>query len=311
MTEYHNPPTVKYFKDFRRVEPIDINSSRLSDFKTCPTLYFFKDVLGYKPRYTPVYLTWGGTIHKFRETLEVLYDKGEYPLPAIVGLAVIEAMKYWGDTPDPPATDRKFGFMTKARLSDVMMHIGKLWIQEKDQGDIKVVSAEKSFIIQLPDGSWSSGTPDQWVRWKGKLWGRDFKHTTKDLKYFKRTVFPNDQFVRYTYAEQKLHGERISGQIIDIIHTTRDVGPISHRELIAFTPEVLDKWEEEQKFWVNALSYARDNDNYPQSEKTCSFCPFHEVCQSQTQAGKEYVLRTKYKFEPWDNIREGTLLLGG
>lgn len=308
---YENVP-IKYFKDFKRVEPKEVNSSRLDDYKKCPEFYRIKHVLGYKPKGDAVYLTWGRTVHKFFETLEILYAQKKYPSnESIVGLAIIEAMKEWGDTKDPPPEDRKFGFMTKSRLSDLLIFASKVWLQEKATGNIEVLSAEKSFSIQLPNGMWISGTPDQpLVKWGGAKYVRDFKTTTKEIKYYRRSLQPNDQFIRYVYSTSELVGEKVTGIIVDIFYMTKDKGPTFHREIISFSKEVLDRWVEDQNYWMKVLDYSRENDYYPQNENQCKYCVFHNVCKSQSQMAKEYVLKTEYVFAPWDNIREGAILLG-
>lgn len=309
MNIYENV-TKKYFVDFKRVEPIEVNSSRLGDFKTCPELYRLKHVLGYKPKKNEIYLTWGGTVHKFFESLEILWAQKKYSNEAIVGLATIEAMKFWGDTKDPPVEDRKFGFMTKARLADLLLFASKRWIQEKADNTIAVLAAEKSFSIQLPNGMYVSGTPDQMIKWSGRILGRDLKTTTVEWKYYKRRLFPNDQFARYTYSESKLSNIEVSGQMIDVYYMTRDKGPTFNREIVTYTPEKLERWLKDQDYWKQALDYAREHDNYPQNEAACTRCPFHEVCASSSQAAKDYTLKMKYVYAPWDNIREGTVLLG-
>lgn len=306
----HENVPVKYYKDFQRVEPVEMNSGRLRDYKFCPELYRLKNVLGYKPKESPIYWVWGRSIHKFLERLEVYYAEKKYPNEAIVGLAIIDAMKEWGDTKDPPIDDRKFGFMTKSRLSDLLLFISKYWIAEKEAGKIEVLSTEKTFSIQLPDGQWISGTPDNpIIKWQGSKYVRDFKSTTKEFKYYKRGLFPNDQFARYVYGAQELIGEKVSGFMVDIFYMTRDKGPSFHREIIGFSKEVIDRWLNDQIYWKNAIDYSRENDNYPLNENNCIWCPFHRVCQAQSQMGKEYVLKTEYIFAPWDNVREGSLML--
>ena len=47
------------------------------------------------------------------------------------------------------------------------------------------------------------GRADQIVKWSGKVWGRDFKTSSKDGAFYQRQLDPNEQFTGYTYAEGK------------------------------------------------------------------------------------------------------------
>jgi hypothetical protein len=301
MLIYENVP-IKNWIGFKRVEPIEVGSHLLADYKWCPKFYFLKNVLGYKAPSNPIYITWGSVAHKFFHSLELNY-KTHKNVELSIGLATIEAMKSWGNTKDPPPEDRKYGFMTKSRLSDLLVYVSKVWQREKNAGDVEVIYSEQAFNMQLPNGMWIRGRPDQLIRWNGRNLGRDFKFTTIPLEWYERLLKPSDQFARYTYAETKQLNKQVSGQRVDVFFMTRDKGPTFKPFLILYTEEEINTWLREQSYWKQQLDFSRENDLYPKNENRCSRCVFHKVCKEQTQSSEEWTLKSQFKFDPYDPER--------
>lgn len=297
----HIDPPIKLYKTFKRVEPVAPSSHQITDYKRCPELYRLKHVLGYTAVGEPVYLTWGRAVHTFFESAEKNIKNFPDVPYAATGLAIQAAMKTWGNQKDADPTDRKWSYMTKARLSDLLATLSGWWVSEKTKKVVEVISTEQPFTIQLPNGMFTSGKPDQIVKWNGKLWARDFKTTSKDIRWFRRELYPNDQFARYTYATSELSGTRVAGVLVTVIYLTKDKGPTIYDETVTYTPESLQRWIEDQEAWKHFIEWSRENDNYPQNESFCKFCQFHEVCKEPTQAAKEYILRSKYVFAPYDS----------
>lgn len=304
----HKDIPIKHFKSFERHEPVAIDSSALMEFKRCPLAYFFRYVLGFTDKEEPVYFTWGSAYHKYRETLELVYkkngeDKSKLDLYSAEALGA--ALKLWGAR-NNPLPGSKFAHVTKERLIAACIESHKAWKGEKTRGSIIVLQTEQPFSIELPNGVKRSGRFDQVILWNGRVWGRDFKTTTKDWKYFQRTFWPNDQFSGYTYAQKLLTGKTVAGQLVEAVINraptkTEDRLPEVQSKIVAINEGQLETWLDEQLYWDQSLKMARENDLYPKNEKSCGWCPYHQVCQGSNEMAQETILKSHYTVRVWDN----------
>jgi len=309
----HEPPKIRQFEGFERHEPVNIDSSALMQFKTCPRSYFFRYVLGFDTKDEKIYFAFGTAYHKYREMLEVYYKEAGKPkdpplLDAISARALTDAIKSWGKTKDPHPDDNFF-WLTQKRMLAACMEGHKHWKLEKQKGQIEVLESEQPFNVTLPNGVTISGRFDQVIRWSGRIWGRDFKTTTKGPYYFKRGLWPNDQFTRYTMAQRLLSGQRVDGQLVEVLYNERptqkmDKPPRIEVETVPIAESYLNDWLDEQLYWDAQLRWARENDSYPKNEKSCSFCSYHQVCQRPSEAGQIATLKSNFKIRVWDNAAE-------
>jgi len=307
-------PKQVFMAAFPRYEPLIKDSTAIVTAKTCFRKYFYRIVLGRVPGNTAPWLTFGGAYHKFREHLELEYNKllkeGKTKEDACL-FSFQPALKAGVDNLDkrhvtPPA-GTQWDFFTKDRFTKSCKEAWKHWVIEKKQNKIEVIAIEQAFNVQLRDGSSTSGRFDQIIRWNGKLWGRDFKTTSKEGAYYSRTLEPNDQFTRYTLSESLLCGEPVQGQIIEVLYNSKSKGPLISVYTTTRTPEQLKKWEDELIFFHQLLAMCREQDNWPMMDNyyQCSHCDYHSVCKKPNEAAQMAQLRNEYKLEPWDNTRIG------
>lgn len=301
MIVHENVP-IKRFNGFKRVEPIAIDSSAMKEFQKCPRAYFFHYVLSYVPAEEKIWLTWGKAVHKFYESAEINLKKFNN-VDMASALAMQAAIQTWGKTKDAPAENKKFAFMNKVNLSNLLVNAAKEWKKEKESGVISVTQSEFPFNHQLSNGVWSSGKMDQLILQSGKRMVRDFKTTSKKWQWYKRELAPSDQFARYTKAAISLTGQSVLGVVADVIICNSE-GLKFEREVITYTKEELNAWELAQKHWDDSLKRCRDNDEYPMVERSCNFCDYRDVCTTRSEASQVYMLKSKFKFKVWDNASE-------
>lgn len=314
--EIHEHPNKRFMKKYNRYEPVIKDHTAMIQAKQCLRMYFYRIVLGRTPNETAPWFAWGSAYHKFREHLERTYGFGENAPPKFdqekANLAFATAadvgIKYWKNHGKDEPVGSKYEFYTTERLLKSFVEAFKHWSREKQRGQIVVVAVEQAFNVMLPDGSHRSGRADQIVRWQGKLWGRDFKTTSKDTTFYSRGIDPNEQFTGYTYAEAKLAGEPVQGQLIEVLYNAKATknkqnGPEIFEFTASRTKYQLDKWEEEHQFWNKVIDQAREADVWPMVEVSCPFCPFHSVCKQPSEVAMMYQLETQYKVEPWDNTK--------
>lgn len=309
----------RFMKEFDRYEPVIKDHTAMITAKTCLRMFFYRIVLGFTSKESSHIFAWGNSYHKFREVLEKNYGYGDAAPPTFneskaqeaFTVAATEAVGYWKKYGKDQEIGSKFEFMTTERMLRTCVEAYKHWSQEKKQGAIKVIAVEQPFNIQLSDGTYRGGRADQIVRWMGKLWGRDFKTTSKDSYFFERQLDPNEQFTGYTFAEQALcGGEQVQGQLVEVMYNGKGTkkepskgGPTIYTFTASRTPYQLKEWEQDHIFYTQILKRAREEDRYPMQEVACSFCPYHSVCKQPNESAMAYQLKTQYVLEPWDYNR--------
>lgn len=331
---YDPPPELrKFMGKFQRYEPVVQDHSAVSVAHRCKRKYFLRIVLGFTERTAPQYFGFGSCYHKFREVLEKQFlglapfkplEKNERMQEdaqiTMLSVAIAAARDLWKrkKMKDPPPDD-KWSFMTEAKLIESCAHAFKYWQAEKQQGRIEVIAVEQNFVVALPDGTRIAGKADQIVKWNGKLWGRDFKTSSKEQNaYYARTLDPNDQFTRYTWAESELSGVRfgadgsisgvpVNGQLVEVLYNAKPTkkeqkGPSVHPHIASRSATQLSAWVKEQIFYSKLLEMLRDNDMYPMEPAACSFCEFHSVCKTSGERAMMAKLEAEFKIEPWDCV---------
>ena len=282
---------------YQRHEPVIHDSTAIVTAKTCFRKYFYKIVLGFRAKGNPPYIAFGSCYHEFREVLEKTQSLDQ---------ALDAAATMWEKIGRNPPVGADYDFLTGERLFKSCMVAHEHWLKEKKNGRIQVIAVEQEFVVTLKDGTTrTGGRADQIVRWNGKLWGRDFKATTKTSAYYQRLLDPNDQFTRYTLAEGKLCGEEIQGQLIELMFNTRKEGPKVVPLSTGRTPGQLSRWEDEQIFFEKLLDQCRNEDVWPMCEAHCPFCEYHSVCKQVNEGGMMSTLESNFSQIAWDFTRAG------
>lgn len=298
-----HPKPYRFMGEFERMEPLILDHTAIINAKTCMRKYFFAIVLGMNPRGDPMpYFAFGSAYHKFREVLEISYRDNPNGTP--YKDALIAAVKYWGEATGgkEPQLGTKWDFLTRARLMKSCEVAYDKWKEEKKQGKIEVLAIEQPFNVELGEGEYTSGRFDQIVRWNGKVWGRDFKTSSKEGAFYARGLDPNDQFTRYTYAEQQLAGTKVEGQIIEVLYNSKKEGPRVTPYLSTRTQWQLEDWKADEMFMRETIARAREQDRWPKQEHNCSFCQFHSVCKMGSEGSQRAKLKQEFTQRPWDNM---------
>lgn len=292
------PPLVKFMAKYTRHEPVVRDHSSVIRAKECKRKYFYNIVLAFKKKGSSPALHFGSCYHTFREVLEKNKDDEKH-----LDIAVTAAMEQWKEIGDPPV-GADFDFLTGGRLLKSCLIAYEHWQKEKAQGKVEVIASEQEFIVTLSDGNTKiGGRADQIVRWNGKLWGRDFKATSKNSAWYQRLLEPNDQISRYTLGEGLLTGETIQGQLVELLYNTKKEGPKIIPLIATRTPQQIERWEKDQIFYEKILDLCRNEDNYPMEEAGCTYCDYHSVCKQMTEGAMMATLEQHFEQKPWDFTR--------
>lgn len=300
-----------FFPNLPRAEPHLRDSTAITRFMECPRKYFYSMVLGYKSDKPYPYFTFGNAYHKFREVLEIHWM--EDPLisnaPEYVMNALDRALKFFDKHHVPPPKGNKFEFMNKDRIIKSCLKSAEHWKQEKKAGAIVVMAIEQPFQITLDDGEVIAGRFDQVINMRGKVRGRDFKTSSISGSYYINTLNPNDQFTRYTYAENKLAGwdetdvndkMPVDGQIIEVLFNTKTQGPTIEAFPALRTRNEILQWLAEQRYWHKIMAECRASDIWPMNTRSCTYCEFRPVCKMSSESHQQSKLKHSYNHEPWD-----------
>jgi hypothetical protein len=317
--EYEKPTTIRRFKELPRYEPLVKDSSVIMTFKTCQLKFFFRYVLGYTRQDNPAYFTFGTCYHYYREKLEIYYkqfsEAGEAKEDAVdmaYFLAAKDTLALWDKLAPDITPNPKFEFLNKGLLKDTMKYTWeKHWKKEKLTGAMTVVATEQPISVQITNGVrewWIGGRADQMVKWNGRFWGKDFKTSSKEDRWFVRGINPNHQFLFYTILEEIVHGQPLQGQIVEMMYngeppkkaSTAPRGPEIYTHPVSYTTEEKELFKEELMGWLTLMDNAREADMYLKNESHCSFCEFHEVCQNSSDRGRVQTLKSKYQVKIWD-----------
>lgn len=285
-------PVKRFMAKYERHEPLVRDHTSIITFKTCKRKYFLKIVLGFRPKQTPTYFAFGSAYHKFREVLEKTSD---------VAQAISAAITYWQKNGTEPIVGTKWAHLTGARLMASCKEAYKFWQKERANGTVKVIAVEQFFQVTLSDNKTViGGRADQILRWNGKLWGRDFKTSSKMGKFYDRTLEPNNQFTLYTVAESKLSSERVLGQLVEVMYNTKEEGPKVVPLMTSRTEDQLNAWEKDMIFYTKIMDMCRNEDCYPMEESHCPYCEFHSVCKAPSEGAMMGQLEYNFTQVPWD-----------
>jgi hypothetical protein len=317
--DVHTDIPIRRFKNLPRYEPVVKDSSVIMTYKTCPLKYFYRYILGYTRQGNPAYFAFGTCYHYFRERLEINYNQfieakeaKEDAVDMAYFISAQETLKLWDELSPAISPDAKWEFLNKGLLKSSMEYVWKNhWKKEKLVGAMTVIATEQPFTIQIGNGTktwWIGGRADQLAKWNGRLWGKDFKTSSKEDRWFVRGTNPNHQFALYTVSEEIIHGQPIQGQIVEMLYngeppkkaSTKSRGPEIFVHPISFTTEQKEQFKEELMYWLTLMDMSREMDMYVMNENHCTFCEFHEVCQNSNDRGREQTLKQKYHKKIWD-----------
>lgn len=289
----YDPAQVKFLPNLPRHEPFVMDSTAYKVLVECRRKYFYKIVLGRIPfanKFQNI-LDFGTHYHKFRELLETH--------------GYSEAMNYiLGAKITPVEPGSKFAFLDSLRLVKTCQAAYEHWKVEKSQNKIEVIAVEQPFNVEVAPDHFIGGRADQIVRWMGRLWGRDFKTTTKDKATFTRQIDPNDQAMRYIVGESAIHGNEVQGIIFEAAYNAKTVGPVIYSLQSTRNKYQKDNWLKEVEINSRQLKMYREEDIWPMDTSgKCDWCEYHKVCKLGSPQSMEAVLKSDYKFQVWDHTK--------
>lgn len=321
-------PTTTQNTSFSSLIPglqLAVDSTSLGQYKTCPRLYYYSIVLGWRPRRTSVHLTFGLLAHGFRERYDHRRAAGDDHDSAL-RMALLWALKQtW-----VPGLGRGWvsGDPNKNRLTLLRTMI---WYHDQYRDDPceTVVLANGKPAVELSfsfNSGYSTiggesyllcGHMDKIGQMNGTAYIHDLKTTKHALSSWWFEQFtPGNQFSTYTLAGQVVWHEPIAGLIVDGVQVLVN-GARFERGLVPRPQAVVEEWHQGLGKWLLRMELSAKEgaslqeagkdpvQGWPMNDTACDRfggCDFRPVC-SRSPASRSQWLETDYVKRIWDPLQ--------
>lgn len=299
----------------KQMKPVDLNtqisayegtiqiawdSTSLSRFLTCPRLYYYTNIKGYKPKKVSVHLEFGIYYHSALELYTKMVVKGADHRTALhyaVLAALISSKDFKSDD-----TYKNRAILIKT-IVDYLEHYRhdtiKPIILENNQPAV-----ELSFRFELDQSTIFCGHMDRLVEFNNEIYTLDHKTTKMALgKMYFDQYSVSVQPPLYTLAGQVVYNKPTKGILIDAAQILVG-GTRFQRHPVPFGKAWLTEWVEMIKHKIAlAYQYAK-SDFWPMNPTAChkfGGCDFRSVC-SRSPEVRHLFLSADFVIDRWDPL---------
>lgn len=286
------------------------DSTSLGWYKTCPRLYQYNMIEGYRSKAEAVHLIFGIWYHGGLELYDRLRAEGQGHDDALREVVLDLLTKTWIRT-EEGGTPWVSPHNTKTRENLIRSVI---WYVEhfiEDPAETIVLSdgrpaVELSFRMEISDRQILCGHLDRLVTFTGNTYVMDRKTTGSTIgsSYFDQ-YSPDNQMSLYTMAGKVIYHVPVRGVIIEAaqiaVGFTRFARGFTYR-----TDAELSEWLDETKDWI-ARSEADAKRNYwPRNDKSCHHyggCVFRGVCSKSPDVRQKFI-DADFTVSHWNPLTE-------
>jgi hypothetical protein len=293
------------------------DSTSLGAYKTCPKLYYYSVICGWKAKSESVHLTFGLLLHKAREHYEHAKATGlshDDALDKALDMAlrltwVKELKRAWisGDANKNRLTLIRtvIWYLDKYGEEDVLKTVvlasGKPAVELSfrfDAGYIYSSTGERVLFC---------GHFDRLAQWNDDFYVPDIKSTyhSIDASYFAK-FSPDNQFSMYTLAGKVAFAVPAKGVVLDAVQVLVG-GTRFQRALIARSESQVQEWLEDSYQLLAEMEHSALTGHWRQNDKACHNqygrpCDFREVCTRPKEAREKW-LQASYSKRTWDPLQ--------
>lgn len=286
------------------------NATSLGYLKTCPQLYKYRMIDGWRAKGESVHITFGQLYHSAREHYDRFIAQGddhETALEKVVADALVASYPW------------QFEHNAKTREGLIRTII---WDLEnyKDDGVKTVILADGKPAVELsfqfdielnsPAGSpyVLCGHLDRIVDMNGDLFVADYKTTslTPGSYYFDQ-YNPDNQMSLYALAGRTIWHLPIKGVMIYAMQVAVGFSR-PERGMTYRTTEQLEEWLEDTEHWLRAAERYASEGYWPKNDTAChkyGGCAFRDIC-SKSPSVRQAFLETNFEIKMFNplEIRE-------
>lgn len=281
------------------VEPVEVtltlDNTMLSDWKTCPRLFWLRHRRFLVPRKTSVALEFGAALHK---GLDVYYSKDRNVLEAVMAFTKL-FQQYEG-------LDDRRTLLKGAELLSAYhtAFAGEPW---EDHG------GELYFEVEIAPALNYCGIIDRIGRFQEEWTVHDFKSSTMPGAF---VVRPNDQFTGYVMGAAAHLGEPFRNSLVSILGVYKtSVGgflkgkkgeeprSVIQRHLTPRSGTEIEEFLRNAVYWADQIREADRLKVYATNTVNCAtkfgLCAYHLLCSVNCGAW-ETIIDLNYQVEKWD-----------
>lgn len=265
-----------------------IDSSKLKDYVSCPRLYFYKHILGWKFDAPNIHLEFGTAWHKAMETLlQVGYSEDA------LRLAVIELTDHYRQF-FPPIMDNDYFPKNPGFAADMLQKYAKEFADDHKSFDVlytetsgtvpiandRVIYFKTDSILQGKNG-----------KYQGKKFSREHKTASRNTDFRKEWEL-SLQIGTYNHVLYCLYGPGDTAGVEMNISIFQKTKPGFSRVLIQKGINAMNLWLWEVNYWFDEISQHMDrlsniteDDNimtaFPRRTENCGGyggCSYHDFC---------------------------------
>ncbi len=247
------------FKPVAHIGERVYDASCISDYLSCPKLFYYRYIKQLVPIKESAPLLFGGVMH---DALLVWYTT--HSLSSSV--EVLERI------PKDIEDDRR----TKEHAVVILTEYTKRYPSEP----YLIKQSEVEFHLDMEEGRTYAGRIDQIVKWNGQMYVKDHKTTSQLGMSFFRSFRPSVQMDGYCYACRELCGS-CSGAIINAISVAANPKERFGRDISSRTSSELDMFKLQFAKWCTSIEVSVLKKDFLCNYGSCNRwgqCVYWELC---------------------------------
>jgi len=284
------------------------DSTSLGWLKTCPRLYYYNMIEGWRPNEENDHLRFGIEYHTALEDYDISRGAGIPHEDAVHDIvkALIARIADWHPR-------HKF----KTRYNLVRTVVWYLDHYQRDSVETYIrkdgtPAVEVSFRFEFPDFKIEGqevllcGHLDRIVKFSDDPWVKDTKTgTSTPGEYYFKQYDVHNQMTLYTLAGQVVLNSPIRGVIIDYAQVADKFSRFT-RGWTVRTPDQLEEWVHDTRYWIQQSVTFAESGYWPMNDMSCDKyggCRFREICGRSPHV-RERFLESNYKrSERWNPLK--------
>ena len=281
------------------------DSTSLGWLKTCPRLYYYNMIQGYRSNDENDNLRFGIEYHQALEDYDKSRSVGIEHEDAVYD--VIRALVFRIADWHPSHKNKNRYFLVRTvvwYLDHYREDPAKAIIRKDGQPAVEV-----SFRFGLPElgpDFLICGHLDKVVEFNDCLFVLDHKTgvSTPGEYYFKQYDV-NNQMTLYTLAGKVVLDAPVSGVMIDYMQVaigfSRPVRDITYR-----TNDQLEEWIQDTKYWIGQAKQFAEQGYWPMNDTACfkyGGCPMLSICSKSPQVREKFLENDFHRRDPWNPLK--------
>jgi hypothetical protein len=276
------------------------DSTSLGWLKTCPRLYQYSMLEGYRLNADKPDLTFGIHYHTALEHYDRQCAAGAGHAEALHEATRRVLADSWGWESD---------HTTKNRETLVRSVVWYLDHFADDAARTLILAngkpaVELSFRMDIGEGNLLCGHLDRVVTYAGGVYVMDHKTASSTISsYYFDKFGPDNQMSLYTMAAKVVFNTPVQGVIIDAAQIA--VGFTAFSRGFTFrTNAQLEEWMDDTRQYIKMAATFTDASYWPMNDKACNLyggCAFRRICSKSSEV-REMFLNTHYTRTPWNPL---------